>query len=164
MREIPLPNGMVALIDDEDWPRVSLHSWLVRPITKARRSWYALIMVGKRTLYLHRFILNAGPGEIVDHANRDGLDNRKRNLRKCTKAQNCANSDLAPGATGFRGVDSHPNSLVPTRFRGRVYSNRKVRRGPWRQTALEAAHDRDIMAKQAHGEFAVLNFLAAQNT
>ena len=40
---------------------------------------------------LHRFVLDAGPGDLIDHKNGNGLDCRRENLREATTAQNAQN-------------------------------------------------------------------------
>jgi hypothetical protein len=45
-------------------------------------------------VYLHRMVLKAQPGHIVDHINRDRLDNRRENLRFVTARENCENRGI----------------------------------------------------------------------
>lgn len=55
---------------------------------------------------MHRLIIGAKTGEIVDHINGDGLDNRRCNLRVVTHSQNMQNRRGAAShsKTGVRGV------------------------------------------------------------
>lgn len=55
---------------------------------------------------MHRYVLDAPKGMVVDHINGDGLDNRRENLRVCTQSQNRINADRLPhhNATGVIGV------------------------------------------------------------
>lgn len=58
-------------------------------------------------VYLHRLLMNAGPGDVVDHINSDPSDNRRCNLRLVTQSLNMRNSNLAPhprNTSGYRGV------------------------------------------------------------
>ena len=72
---------------------------------KGRVVWHAYRQVARRNVYMHREILGAiDRGTIVDHANGDGLDNRRLNLRKCTHQQNIASRHATVAATGSRGV------------------------------------------------------------
>ena len=62
-------------------------------------------MNGNTGLRLHRFIMNAPKGKVVDHINHNKLDNRKCNLRVCTQSQNTMNSSLrSDNSSGYTGV------------------------------------------------------------
>jgi hypothetical protein len=94
MKEIPLTQGKVALVDDEDYERVMAYKWYA---AMQGRQWYALRKVqrdGKQTtVEMHRFILDAGDSPLqVDHINGNGLDNRRVNLRLGTRSENQRNS------------------------------------------------------------------------
>ena len=93
MKEISLTKGLVAIIDDEDFERVSRYKWVS---LKNKRTVYASrssdLKGGKKTMYMHRFIMNPPSDMQVDHINGDGLDNRRVNLRVCTQSQNLKNS------------------------------------------------------------------------
>jgi len=60
-----------------------------------------------RYLFLHRWIMQARRGEIVDHINGDGLDNRRSNLRIATVSENTANRHTTRSRTGYRCVAMH---------------------------------------------------------
>lgn len=54
---------------------------------------------------LHRFLMNAQKGEIIDHKNKNTLDNRKSNLRKCDKSKNGQNRKKhSNNKSGYTGV------------------------------------------------------------
>jgi len=165
MVEVLLTQGKVALIDDEDAPRVLAHKWTLLTINrKSKVTYYARrsVMNGDksrsaktRSVLLHRFILDAPDGVQVDHKNLDGLDNRRANLRLATNAQNHCNVPSRPSRIGFRGVEMlrHGNG-----YGARIKVNSElIRIGPFK-TAEEAARAYDLMAKHYHGEFATLNF------
>jgi len=96
--------GTAVLIDDEDFDRVACHSWWFTPqgyaCTKLRTK------DGKRrTIGMHRFLLNDPPSQAIDHVNRDKKDNRKSNLRMCTDSENNRNRGTLKGKTSIhRGV------------------------------------------------------------
>lgn len=94
--QIPLSNGMFALIDDEDHPLISKYKWHAVKgwNTHYARSWAPGNIKGKgHKIYMHRLILGITAGEYVDHKNGNGLDNRRSiNLRKCTTRENSRNS------------------------------------------------------------------------
>ena len=110
MKEIPLTQGKVALVDDEDYERLNQFKWyaLKRPNT-----WYAvrnILVENKRTsISMHREIMDASKGHEIDHINGDGLYNLKTNMRFCTCQQNQFNQTLArrDNKLGIKGVCWH---------------------------------------------------------
>ena len=105
-----------------------------------------------KTIYLHREILCAAPGEFVDHINRDKLDNRRANLRIATRSQNNINR-LTTMPHGFRGVEKHGR-----KYRATITVNNRSIRSKVKATAIEAAAEYDQLAIQHQGGFAILNF------
>lgn len=86
--------------------------------------------------------------------NRDGLDNRRKNLRKATPTQQAINS-LRVNLTGYRGVwrvANRPGYAVGIRVAG------KAEYLGYFKDKIQAAKAYDEAAKLYHGEFAVLNF------
>lgn len=154
---IPLTRGFEALVDEEDVPLVGGYSWnanrhhvnKVYAVTTIKRA------DGSKTVCrMHRLILNAPPGVMVDHINHDGLDNRRENLRLATNAQNNVNSRPHKGK----------------RFKGTTYEKAK---GKWVAQAVanrqhfylgrfdleeDAARAYDAFAIKTWGEFANTNF------
>jgi len=55
----------------------------------------------KKTIRMHRLIIGAKDGEIVDHINRNKLDNRRSNLHIVTQRENVHNSDRYDAAKGY---------------------------------------------------------------
>lgn len=105
VRYIPLPNGYRALIDAVDAPMVACHKWFV---SHDHQTSYALAKVkaeGRlRTVRMHRLILGVPPGVQVDHANRNGLDNRRANLRVASHSNNQHNRGLQRNnKSGYKG-------------------------------------------------------------
>lgn len=90
MREIQLTQGKVAIVDDDDYEGLSIHRWYA---AKYGRNWYALRSGSDGKVYMHRHILGLRKGDPleVDHKNRESLDNRRENLRACTRQQNTRN-------------------------------------------------------------------------
>ncbi|MBU6408070.1 MAG: HNH endonuclease [Alphaproteobacteria bacterium] len=112
--------------------------------------------VGGKTIYLHRLIMKAPKGVTVDHINRDGLDNRKANLRLASQSENNANREVR-NSTGFRGVVKHRS-----KFRAFISAPRTEARAHFHlgcfSTAEEAARAYDKAARARWGAFAQLNF------
>lgn len=101
MDRIKLTRGKYALIDSEDYERVSQFTWNCLKIGYAQCNRRA----GEHSRkYMHRFILDY-PDGLVDHINGDKLDNRKFNLRVCNQSSNSANAKKSINNTsGFKGV------------------------------------------------------------
>lgn len=92
--EIPLTRGFVAQIDDDDAELVQQHGpWAAGEFGRPGL-WYAFTNVkteqGWRVLYMHRLLMDAQRGQIVDHVDDDGLRNNRENLQFLTHAQNLA--------------------------------------------------------------------------
>lgn len=98
------------------------------PLLKGRRIYvgargYAIVSIktGEKKwspTYVHRIIIGAIKGQEVDHINGDPLDNRVKNLRLCTKSENCRNKKMYKNNTlGVRGVVFHkPSGLYNARI------------------------------------------------
>ena len=107
---------LVTLVDDEDYDRVVEAVITYTPTGKPRKGtgkWYAheclpgyiYAMNGSRDMAVHRVIMNAPKGMDVDHINGDRLDNRKENLRICTRSQNSQNKkSRRDSKSGYKGV------------------------------------------------------------
>lgn len=144
-----------VLVDPEDEHWLSRYSWRVQD--GYIRS--ATTRNGRRlTLYLHRLILGAAKGQIVDHINGVRSDNRRANLRFVTIRQNALNA--APKATGkkghaFRGLKKARNGSFAAVIRD---GKRQIHLGLWKNP-VEAAYNYDMASLQIHGEHGRRNFL-----
>lgn len=162
MIEIPLTQGKVALIDDEDFARVSLLTWRVgKGSGKSRVIWYARAMLPRngqkqRQVLLHRYILGlAAVVPVVDHADDDGLNCQKSNLRICTHAQNLAKR--RPWAkSGWKGVYAVFHRGV-IKWQSAIFvDSRKIYLGLFDAPELAALAYNEA-ARQYHGKFARIN-------
>ena len=154
-RTIPLskwvrcPGTYFAIVDDEDYEWLSQWSWHCNHGYAVRIKQ----VNGKRTLIrMHRSILKAGIGMIVDHKNGNKLDNRRKNLRFCTHAENMRNSKMpSRNRTGLKGVSFHKHIkkwIASIKFNGE-----RTNLGYF--TTPEEAHKAYCeKAKELHGEFA----------
>lgn len=155
MRVDMLNNGF-AIIDDQDEHVVRNHRW--------GRYWfgdglyYASCKVGKDTVYMHRLILSAQKGQYVDHIDRDGMNNRRENLRLTSQSINIANSSLfSNNTTGFRGVIVYRNGYraqVKRRIGGKQVNVQSNTVG----NITTAALIRDELARRMFGSDIYLNF------
>ena len=172
----------VAIIDDEDYERVveairykngMPGKWYAHEVAKG----YCYATSGSRRTFIHRVVMNAPSGMDVDHINGDRLDNRKQNLRVCTRAQNSSNKKLRRDSkSGFKGVYEHKRgSKYVSKKTGEVKyyacrakrfqayigdpgtSGRHIQLGHY-TTAEEAARAYDRKAIELQGEFAYTNF------
>lgn len=91
-----------AKVDAENYAHLSLHAW---HITRgyARRH---VPRPGVGTIAMAREIMGLAPGDerVIDHINRDRLDNRRSNLRIVTRAVNGRNVPSRKGTSQYRGV------------------------------------------------------------
>jgi hypothetical protein len=161
MKEIPLAVGIVALVDDEDFARVSPYKWHQDP---NRTTTYAKTkqIPGRGKTAMHRFILDAPAHKQVDHINGNGLDNRRSNLRLCTAAENRRNrANQRIPASGYRGVAKKVEG-ESVRYVPSICVNGKKRSLGSFSCPVEAARVRDDAARRIYGAFAVLNFPAGE--
>lgn len=162
MKTIPLTRGKLALVDDEDYERVSSLKWYaIRQPKRHHEIWYAVRHASKneKLTYMHRFILGVGSGVQIDHEDGDGLNCQRRNMREATHGQNVVNRDRIRGrvfTSKYRGVYRAQSGANP--WRAAIRENgRQVHLGSF-STEEEAARVRDREALRVYGRFARLNF------
>jgi HNH endonuclease/AP2 domain len=155
MRKIPLGGkrgiGKFAIVDNEDY------EWLVRFKWHLDKSGYAVHAPaqGVNEIRMHRILLVPGNGREVDHIDGNRLDNRKANLRVCTRQQNCFNKKKTWGSSRFKGV-----SLDKTwdKWTAKIQINKKqIHIGRFKKE-IEAARAYDKFALKLFGEYAKINF------
>lgn len=145
----------VTAVDDADFFLLNLWRWNINSTGYVRR---LEDVAGKqRTILMHRFIMGAEPGEIVDHRDGDPANNRRANLRKTDSQGNNRNS--APrrhSRSGYKGVE-YRDRWGPRWYAYIVLDGRKKYLGSFTDPA-EAARAYDAAAVEHFGEFARLNF------
>lgn len=152
---IELTQGKSAIVDDEDYAGVSRYRWSAAYNSGTH---YAMRQFWRNgipsTGYMHRFILDAKKGEIVDHINGNGLDNQRRNLRLATASQNTQNQKRrSTNTSGFKGVVKSGNKWIAQI----IASGKQIQVGYY-SSPEEAARAYDKKAIEIFGEFARLNF------
>ena len=109
MKEIKLTQGKVTLVDDNDFEELNKHKWFAR---KDYNTFYVLRQsstkggIKRRTLLMHRIIMNCPEKLQIDHIDGDGLNNQKANLRVVTTRQNKQNIHIKT-ASKYPGVSWH---------------------------------------------------------
>lgn len=160
---IELTRGMVALVDEEDFDEVNSHNWCAQ---KARIGFYAARRERPKYLLLHRELLRAPRGLVVDHENWNTLDCRRKNMRIATYQQNSGNSQKRAGTTSqYKGVckvKPRVNNTNPwmAYIGGAVSTGARLKRIHlgYFSTEADAAIASDAAAQKYFGNFAVLNF------
>ena len=152
VRHIPLTRGLYATVDAADYEWLSKHKWCARCDVDGKR-FYACRADHGRLVLMHREIMQPPPGMVVDHINRDGLNDRRCNLRVCTPLQNAQNSRRSAGKSGYIGVyrrgDKWSASLQ--------HNGQEFYLGLF-DAPVEAAKARDRKALALGGPYVQLNF------
>lgn len=154
MKEIKLTQNKVALVDDEDFERLSQYKWHA---IKIHRSWYARRAANGKRIYMHRELINTEQGYFIDHINRNGLDNRRQNIRACSISENNRNTSSHKGSSSkYLGVywDSNKNKWKASIS----YKNKVIHLGRY-SIETQAALAYNLAAAKYFGEFANLNII-----
>ncbi len=97
---IPVGDSDLAIVDEEDKEFADQYLWY---------NSFGYAICPSRESRMHRMIMNAQKGQEVDHVNGNRMDNRKCNLRICSRLQNSRNLPVKKSSkTGIKGVWFHP--------------------------------------------------------
>jgi hypothetical protein len=142
--------GYNIQIDDEDAERVMSHAWWVSSAPEIDGHILCFsAKIGKKSVKLHRFIMGATAGRIVDHQDGNRLDNRKQNLRVCGLGDNNRNLGISlRNTSGYKGVTKRGNKWEANiKFNGEhIYLGRY-------DSAEKAAEIYNQKAKELFGEY-----------
>jgi HNH endonuclease len=156
--------GKFVVVDEEDYERLSGHNWV---ISRTRGREYVFRYLPRspgsrqRIVFMHREILGLPPprrGELItDHADGNGLNNRRSNLRACTDAENSRNQRTQRRAKSSRFKGVHFWKLRGVWCAAITCNGRRRCLGNY-QSETEAALAYDRAAIEYFGVFARLNF------
>ena len=155
-KDVSLSQGKVAIVDDEDYESVSLHKWYYDGGYAVRN---VRISSDKRVRErLHRFIMKPTEKDddlVIDHINRNTLDNRKTNLRWASRSQNIMNSCKKSKTARYKGITYHATTK---KWRARIgIGNKRFSLGLF-DSQEDAASAYDRAARDLFNEFALTNF------
>lgn len=159
MREIPLTKGRVAIVDDDDYARISSHKWYVcetRGIALYAARKEKLTNGKRKMILMHREILDID-GEI-DHINRNGLDNRRSNLREATRQMQTQNRmGKRASSSLYKGVSLTIFKSGNKRWKAQYRKDGKTVHIGYFGSEEEAARAYDAVARVIF-EYGTLNF------
>jgi hypothetical protein len=162
MKEIQLTQNKVAIVDDEDFEYLNQFKWHYVE-RKSNKQSYAGIQPSRklsgprRTIVMHREIMNAPKGKHVDHINHNTLDNRKKNLRICSCQENLRNKMINrnKNTSGFKGVSWNKQN---SKWKAEITVSKKNIYIGYFINKIDAALAYDEKAKELFKEFACTNF------
>jgi hypothetical protein len=155
MATIPVGNRHIAKIDEADhemlsqfkW-RLAAHGYACCTLKSSGRS---------RVVTMHRMIMLPDPGQLIDHANGDPLDNRRENLRLADNSTNQANRHalLDHSSSRFKGVTWNRGLQ---KWQAQIKVDGRSRHLGLHADEREAARAYDAAARRHFGEYACVNF------
>ena len=154
-----LSRGYYTVVDEEDYALASRHKWSLVDKGKYKYAKTRRRVGGKQVcLSLHRLIVDAKKGQVVDHIDHNGLDNRRKNLRICTGSQNGWNSRKSVKAMKvgslYKGVTWNKQSK---KWMAQITKDHKKKHLGYFKSETKAALAYNEAAKELFGEFACLN-------
>lgn len=161
MKEIPLTQGKVALVDDEDY--IWLSQWKWYAAEHHSENFYAMRNSpwkdGKHfQISMSREILKLEQKDIrqADHKNHNTLDNRRKNLRVCSSQENRRNQKpILSTISGLKGVTWHN---LKEKWQARIGIRGERKSLGYFASKKDAGLAYDEGAKKYFGEYAYLNF------
>lgn len=164
--KIELTQGQFAIVDAEDYERISRHKWFAHKDRSgnyyARRGRKKSDGPGPITILMHREILNVPAGMETHHKNHVTLDNRKCNIEAVTVMQNqyAAVKTQRPTKSRYKGVRREIEDYADggERWVARIgYGGTKHHLGVFRSEVM-AAREYDRASREHHGRFSEPNF------
>lgn len=167
MKIIKATNGEDILVDDRDYEFLNKYNWYI----KANKSGNKYAVTGHSLMLMHRMIYGLKDSKVlIDHKDRDGLNNQRSNLRLATHSTNAMNK-LANGEVKYKGVciqrskqkyfhkgsGEWREANTSDKIRARIKVNGKTKDLGSFKTIEDAALAYNEAAIIYHGEFAILN-------
>lgn len=142
-----LGKGKFALVDGADFQRVVEKKWYLGmhgyPVTSWRENGL------NKSVTLHRFIMGDKKGVVVDHINRNKLDNRRENLRFVENWVNVHNSGTPKNnISGRKGVSYCNSRTTKNKYKASICIRGKTKNGGYFATFEEALKARLILEKK----------------
>ncbi len=158
-RLIPLMQGKFAIVDAEDFERISKYKW---HFVTSRGKSYARTHINLEgvnvSIGMHRLVMDGAVNcqNETDHIDGNGLDNRKAKLRSCTHLENAGNRKRQSNNTsGYKGVSWCKGM---GKWKTQIQYNYKSMHIGYFNCLVKAAVAYDGAAMKYFGEFAKLNF------
>jgi AP2-like factor (euAP2 lineage) len=162
MKELYLENSkQKALVDDEDYNRVSMYFWYV---TKAEHNTSTIRRrIGTRHITLAREVMQNFT-VMFDHKDNNFLNNQKNNLRQCSYQQNAANIPKRKGRDGVTTTSKYKGvcwNKINKKWKVSItFNQKKIHLGMFKyEDEQQAAEAYNKKALELFGEFALLNKL-----
>lgn len=149
-----LTQGQFTIVDDIDYDIVKQYKWYA---VKFGDIFYAIANIKGTALRMHRLILGLTDSKILaDHADRNGLNNQRYNLRVANNIQNNANSIHKKSKYKYRGVRWN---IKNEKWTAQISYNFKTLYLGSFTNEEDAALAYNKKALELHGEFAKLNII-----
>lgn len=96
----------IMICDADVWEKYRNQTWF-------EHDGYANARVNTKIEKMHRLIKECPNGFVIDHINRNKLDNRRSNLRVTTQCVNCINRGTSnKNKTGYKGIYEYGNRYI----------------------------------------------------
>ncbi len=156
---IPLTQGKIAEVDDEDYKYIKGHKWCAH---KNHGNWYAVTNVkvseGKWVyMSMHKLLMNIQLGQQIDHIDQNGLNNNRSNLRIVSSQQNSFNRRSHRNSSSkYKGVSWHKSR---NKWQAYVCFNGRLKYLGIFNDEKRAAEAYNIAASHQFGSYSCLNII-----
>lgn len=141
---ITTAKGQKIYADAADYEKLSRYSWCISA------KGYPVANINNRLRKMHQYLIDIPAGKVVDHINRNPLDNRRKNMRICSRKENGRNISSKNAVHGIRKTKSEKYAV-------RITSDSKEKYIGTFSTYAEAVEARYKAEDMYHGEYAYHN-------